>query len=318
MHNKKVTKDEKKNTKTKDVNEHIPNYIKNLPWYYQDIDKNSKNNSKEQDYLRHHRQRRNDKTIDIDNNDQAKIGTGIKDEFEVIVENKETTIDGTIKRRKDEKDWDARKDRWYGYSGKEYEEVLKKWEKSREDLNNTTEECAYDTDEEIEMMKLGLTPKDLEQTIKGSSVRLREDKAAYLKDIYSSTTNYDPKSRLYKSDDLGSIDEHSNMFLRHLTGEGKELNDLNKFARENAKESGIRDELVDADKVNHVLVANPTKLEVLRKQKELDSLKLTEEQNRQEQRKLKRKAKLLKKKAKKPKGTPQSDSTKAQLMDMYG
>lgn len=124
MHNKKVTKDEK-NTKTKDVNEHIPNYIKNLPWYYQDIDKNSKNNSKEQDYLRHHRQRRNDKTIDIDNNDQAKIGTGIKDEFEVIVENKETTIDGTIKRRKDEKDWDARKDRWYGYSGKEYEEVLK-------------------------------------------------------------------------------------------------------------------------------------------------------------------------------------------------
>lgn len=168
------------------------------------------------------------------------------------------------------------------------------------------------------MMKLGLTPKDLEQNIKGSSVRLREDKAAYLKDIYSSTTNYDPKSRLYKSDDLGSIDEHSNMFLRHLTGEGKELSDLNKFARENAKESGIRDELVDADKVNHVLVANPTKLEVLRKQKELDSLKLTEEQNRQEQRKLKRKAKLLKKKAKKPKGTPQSDSTKAQLMDMYG
>lgn len=98
-----------------------------------------------------------------------------------------------------------------------------------------------------------------------TSTRLREDKAAYLNDINSTESNYDPKSRLYKTETLGAVDEKSKMFRRHLTGEGLKLNELNQFARSHAKEMGIRDEIEDKEKVQHVLVANPTKYEYLKK-----------------------------------------------------
>ncbi|KAL3233441.1 Pre-mRNA-splicing factor SLU7 [Nakaseomyces bracarensis] len=327
--------------KKKVENEHIPLYIKSQPWYY-------KEQEESEDYLKHHRQHQKDNTLNINDNEEPEVGHGINDNFEVVEEDWKTpktcdicdlpghatadcleggskrhgSLDGgaKLKRRKDAKNWDARNDRWYGYEGKEYNEILKRWQEKESDRKAVDEDDdrKYDTDEEIELFKLGLSRKDLQQNIKGSSIRLREDKAAYLHDIRSETINYDPKSRLYKSEDLGTMDEHSKMFLRHVTGEGKDMTELNKFARENAKKLGIRDELQDVEKINHVLVANPTKLEQLKNNEEAMKQEAIKELKKQQQKKKLKLKKMAKKNAKKIKGTPQSEETKKSLMDLYG
>lgn len=217
-------------------------------------------------------------------------------------------------------DWDAKQDRWFGYSGKEYEQVLKKWEDDKLDNGNknNNEKREWDTDEEIELTKLGLYKDDVGELkmddsnnseLTRASVRLREDKASYLNDVHSSEIKYDPKSRIYKSDDLGTVDEKTNMFRRHLTGEGLQLTELNKFVRENAKKSGIKDEVEDPSKIDHVLVANPTKYEQM-----LQSDKIQEEADAS------KKVKLVQFKdleATKLTGSLQSKKAREELRDLY-
>ncbi|QHS72306.1 mRNA splicing protein SLU7 [Saccharomyces paradoxus] len=312
------------------------------------------------DYLVHHRQKAKGGALDIDNNSEPKIGMGIKDEFKLIKPQGITARDshsltfcrncgeighkekdcmerprkaqkvmpdlnskkanGTVLVRATDDDWDSRKDRWYGYSGKEYNELISKWERDRK-INiiakdkSQTDETLWDTDEEIELMKLELY-KDSVGSLKKddsdnsqlyrTSTRLREDRAAYLNDINSTESNYDPKSRLYKTETLGAVDEKSKMFHRHLTGEGLKLNELNHFARSHAKEMGIRDEIEDKEKVQHVLVANPTKYEYLKKKRE------------QEGSREPKVVSIGELEAKKVSGTKQSEEQRKQLKDLYG
>lgn len=317
------------------INAHIPGYIRNQPWFYREGEKNG-------DYLVHHRRARRDG--ESGDNSEARVGVGIRDEFEKVQVVKSVRRGGdrcgncgsaghsrrdcleragVLGRREGPEviavrreasgavNWDARKDRWYGYGGKEYDEVLKKWQAGSEETQE--EEEWWDTDEEVELMKLGLY-KDAEGLIRvdepGSgklqraSVRLREDRAAYLSDLNSAETNYDPKSRLYKTGSLGSVDEESKMFRRHLTGEGKALDELSRFTRAHAKKQGIRDEIEDDAKVKHVLVANPTRYEqMLREEREKPPRKV---------------AKITDLHAKKSSGTTQSAKTRQELMDLYG
>ncbi|CAI4329995.1 mRNA splicing protein SLU7 [Saccharomyces cerevisiae S288C] len=312
------------------------------------------------DYLVHHRQKAKGGALDIDNNSEPKIGMGIKDEFKLIRPQKMSVRDshslsfcrncgeaghkekdcmekprkmqklvpdlnsqknnGTVLVRATDDDWDSRKDRWYGYSGKEYNELISKWERDKRNKikgkdKSQTDETLWDTDEEIELMKLELY-KDSVGSLKKddadnsqlyrTSTRLREDKAAYLNDINSTESNYDPKSRLYKTETLGAVDEKSKMFRRHLTGEGLKLNELNQFARSHAKEMGIRDEIEDKEKVQHVLVANPTKYEYLKKKRE------------QEETKQPKIVSIGDLEARKVDGTKQSEEQRNHLKDLYG
>ncbi|CUS22571.1 LAQU0S06e01068g1_1 [Lachancea quebecensis] len=332
-------------------NVHIPKYIKDQPWFYKSSTKGSEEN---EDYLAHHRRHnRPDSDLDIDNNAEPKVGRGITDAYEQHTEvsrprfakakclncgagdhisrdcleaprkrraGPEAQVRTTVIRRTEsDGNWDARRDRWFGYEGKEYETVLQKWEdnaaKQREQAAGDKDIAdELDTDEEIELAALGLfkdeatgaVAADDEQGSKlRTSVRLREDRAAYLDDINSETINYDPKSRLYKSDTLGEVDSESKMFHRHLTGESLELSKLSRFAREKTLESGIRDEMEDEAKTRHVLVANPTKYELLMK-KEKGSVPLkTEDLYRGQS-------------AKKLTGTKKSEEQKAQLFKKYG
>ncbi|SCU85797.1 LANO_0C05424g1_1 [Lachancea nothofagi CBS 11611] len=227
-----------------------------------------------------------------------------------------TSETAQVERRKDSGySWDAKKDRWYGYEGEDNDAVLrKKQDQFQTRLDKSIEADAVDTDEEIELAALGLYKEEttgivVQDDAQGSklraSVRLREDRAAYLNDINSETLNYDPKSRLYKTDDLGEIDSESKMFHRHLTGESLELSKLNRFAREQTLKSGIKDEIEDAAKMKHVLVANPTKYELLMKQDQ--SKPAAAEPNSQKTQS-----------AKKITGTKQSLETKSQLLQKYG
>ncbi|CAB4255728.1 similar to Saccharomyces cerevisiae YDR088C SLU7 RNA splicing factor, required for ATP- independent portion of 2nd catalytic step of spliceosomal RNA splicing [Maudiozyma barnettii] len=333
----------------KKENEHLPRYIKNKPWY-NDTDKSD-------DYLSHHRQSQKEgNLLDIENNNEAKYGLGIHDTFmpnNKVMSNERkkgkptcTNCGSFDHTKKDcmerprkvqqtksipnyiptngnvmndkEMDWDARKDRWFGYSGKEYNDTLAKWEqnKSRQgNINNqrdTNEE--YDTDEEVELAKLQLgnykSTKEDQNKEKGSTaIRIREDKAAYLNDLNSETTNYDPKSRLYKNDNLGSIDEKSKMFRRHLTGEGLEFDELNQMARSNARKEGIRDEVKNVKKIEHVLIANPTKYEQMMKNEKSQIMNETNTTPN--------KPNFIKGEAKKNKGKKQNKNSRDQLRSMY-
>ncbi|EDO18452.1 hypothetical protein Kpol_1032p46 [Vanderwaltozyma polyspora DSM 70294] len=312
------------------VNEHIPRYIRNQPWYYKDgikqtegdDDGEGKDNEKE-DYLIHHRQSKGDGALDIDNNAEPKVGGGIQDIFDkVSVKESENNDDvseqtANVRRADESTSWDARKDRWYGYAGQEYDQVLAKWEGKLGD--STIDEYGYpgwDTDEEIELEKLELPTKNVSLTNNDkdgdaagarASVRLREDKAAYLQDIGSDEIKYDPKSRIYKSADIGKVDDKGHMFRRHLTGEGQEFAELNQFARKHAKESGVRDEINDKSKIDHVLIANPTKYEQLRRDQ------LNEAISQQSEIPLEPKLE-----ARRSVGQPQRKKAKKTLQDMYG
>lgn len=338
-----MSRNAKKEDEKNDVNKHLPRYIQAKPWYY--------DSSKNEDALAHHRQsNKGNNLLDIENNNEPKIGLGIKDSFvqvnkgETLHRHRKPTCtncggydhkkrDCLERPRKQNKkantkdpaqsyvldegslDWDARKDRWFGYSGKEYQDTLKQWEKKKRDAKISgvdANEKDYDTDEEIELQLLGLTEKKGNDTAtsKGefTSVRLREDKAAYLNDINSDKINYDPKSRLYKSDSLGTVDEESNMFRRKLTGEGAEFANLNKIARQNAKDEGIRDEVKDEKKVEHILVANPTKYDQMMKQMKSGKTDNNTPTNDEKSRSLE---------ARKIQGTKQSKKSKRNLNSMY-
>ena len=362
-------------------NVHLPNYIKSLPWYYKGIGS--------EDYLVHHRQSQSKKsTLDIDHNDEAKIGFGISDTYvtkkleyghgEVGNETAKgpwcsncgafghvkrdclekprkirdlgelhTTSEDVRVRSDINLDWDARQDRWFGYTGTEYQQALERWqdEKRREEEKQRALDQAnhdqsrgggsaddYDTDEEIELIKLGFkvldkrtsggskeakppslspSPSQLSTPSGITSVRLREDKAMYLNDIGSAETKYDPKSRLYKSEELGSVDSKSKMFHRYLTGEGRELEQLNKFARVESRRAGIRDEVENKEKVKHVLIANPTKYEkLMREQQQNVGQKHGNEQvDLAERWKGSEAARVM--------GTKQTESSKRTLDDLY-
>lgn len=323
-------------------NVHIPRYIKNQPWYYRDT---KGGEDGKEDYLVHHRQLKKGGALEIDNNSEPKVGHGISDEFETVkignrggrrCENcgatghvrrdclerarkipksaEDSGLTVTVRREtSDSSDWDARKDRWFGYTGKEYDELLKKWENRKIASAQPEKEELWDTDEEVELIKLGLY-KDTSGLLKQddshntalhrASVRLREDRAAYLNDVHSQDIKYDPKSRLYKSEELGSIDEESHMFRRHLTGEAQELDQLKKFTLAHAKKMGVRDELESDSKVSHVLIANPTKYEQM----------LRQERKKQPP----REASITELQAKKTTGTAQSRKAKQDLKDLYG
>ncbi|CCE61282.1 hypothetical protein TPHA_0A02000 [Tetrapisispora phaffii CBS 4417] len=328
-------------------------------------DQNSENKN-EDDYLLHHRQKnKGNNALDINNNSEAKIGMGINDEVVKISQRSYRKNRGTISQtcancgleghvtrdclerptkivkqangdteepisvRSENiaSDYDAKRDRWFGFSWKGDNEVLSSWQKRQEkatieegstrDITNN-EATEWDTDEEIELTKLGLYKDDTgllkvddadKKGIKMMSVRLREDKANYLKDIYSEDIKYDPKSRIYKDSKVGEVNEKSNMFHRYLTGEGVEFDKLNKISIENAKKEGIKSMDTNPDKVKHVLIANPTKYEKMVKEmrehpKEDESKVKTVNYNDLEARPVE--------------GKRQKKKTKKILADMYG
>jgi pre-mRNA-processing factor SLU7 len=240
-------------------NPHIPRFIKDAPWYA-----TSEGTANSGDYLAHHRSGK-----ETQSNAEPRIGTGIKDEFirddatvkssfKRRVKKAKCTncgaMDHTKKdciekpqrkrvnifggdnvgkgKRNENLDYDGKRDRWYGYDTNEYDDYVKKWEEKQRD--EVVGDRDFDTDEEIELRELGLwedgLKRDLFQSGSGEKiVRLREDKAVYLKDLENETITYDPKSRMVRDDTTGYKDG-DDMFVKHLTGEAKEFEAAKKFA----------------------------------------------------------------------------------------
>lgn len=221
------TKDEKprypSDLKKGEVNPYIPKYIASKPWYQGDIPKTDEN-----DYLSH--QRKNPEEI-VDYS-ISKAGEGINDEFEQH---------GSVLVKKNE-DYESKRDRWYGYDMKAWDDVLNNWEniknKKRKLEPKGTVSDSDDTDYELELVELNLSRKDLRSNIKEDplekTIRDRQDVPSYIQNITSDPNNkirieYDPKSRLTKNLSKGFVNDQQ-QFVRQLTGEARKLNELQKFA----------------------------------------------------------------------------------------
>lgn len=269
-------------------NEHIPNFIKNKPWYLAEESEVSASTSainsnstisgtgtgtgtelEEKDYLSHHRLKKSSVpdsgTAEIDDAFTYVRPSGRnrkkKDSYDL-------DLDAPVRRRDEkviESNYDAKRDRWYGYTPdiKEIERNHKGPDTSHREMDEVQIQ---------EMERLGLKPEDVgfdaTQPLSGpkekyNPVRLREDKAAYLQDMSSEEMLYDPKSRIYKSKEEGTIDPKSKMFRRHLTGDALQVGVINERVRQEAVRSGIKDFEVNKEKLNHVFAANPTKYELM-------------------------------------------------------
>lgn len=287
-------------------NEHIPSFIRNRPWYVgQQQQGNAEaggSGSGEEDYLAHHR-------LGSTKQQQPGKSTGIQDAFSYVrrsgggprCENcgghghlkrdclerpKKRGASGTsgqgegegeasVVRVRDESvieaDYDAKRDRWYGYVP-DIDELERKHAAARNSKQQQQQQQQRTMDEiqRHEMERLKLAPEDLGfdailplDAEKYNPVRSRDDRAAYLQDMNAEETLYDPKSRIYKSKEDGTIDPKSNMFRRHLTGDALQVGVINERVRQEALKSGVKDFEVNKEKLNHVFAANPTKYELL-------------------------------------------------------
>ncbi|KAL6945375.1 hypothetical protein ACO0QE_002827 [Hanseniaspora vineae] len=214
--------------------------------------------------------------------------------------------------------YDSKRDRWYGYTGEDQHTNNKvRSKQSRKNHSGESGEGRIEKltlDEEIELRILGLQPSDVPGYFKErshlklsskeglASVRLREDKAVYLKDIKfdphtvklsefqaeKQPTNqknaakddaddeevvikYDPKTRIYKDETQGFVNPNNNMFYRYKTGEGLEFETMQKKLKYLQKQNREEDsslKLVDEKISSKVMIANPTMYERLLKKQE--------------------------------------------------
>lgn len=235
------------------VNQNIPKYIVNRPWY-----EGSGKDKDSDDYLAHHRK----DGLQIVDYSLAQPGSGID----------ETEIRG-------EDTFDAKRDRWHGYDLDDWQRVLDNW-KDKEKVDNNDENPDY----ELELLELGLTSRDIKRNIKENSlertVRDRQDIASY---IFNITSNPDNKISLDASNsknNVASVDD--DQFVRKTD----DINavKLQKFAWDLKKKDDEvnKSKILDASLTNdsvevevnleHNLEASPT-LMMLKQKKHQQELK---------------------------------------------
>ncbi|KAI3402831.2 SLU7 [Candida oxycetoniae] len=219
----KANKSKSNNSKPNELNPYIPKYIISKPWYQ------GKSGSADEDYLSHQR-----KTGEIIDHSLPQTGQGIKDDF-----------DGSVRKETQDENYDAKRDRWYGFSTEEWlEQVKRQRQKEREgegeegirDRNDDSD----DTDYELELQELELERAQVIKNIKEDPMekmlRDRQDVPVYIQNITSRRDgkiriDYDPKSRLAKDLTKGFFNDRK-QFVKKLEGKAQELKNLQSFAWE--------------------------------------------------------------------------------------
>ena len=395
MSAKQENKGEKKRlTKKEKLENNIPHFIKNQPWYYGSASENNTttkrhaNTNPDRDILVHQRSVARDDVLDV-NNKKGYRTTGIRDTYVEYNSSKNVygfdrkqvknglqckncgaaghkindCLEPLTKRKKvegknlekekikqpcaqqpvflrsdhDSQSYDSKRDRWYGYTGEDQytnNKVQPRQQKNESSSRESSESRLgkLSLDEQIELQILGLQPSDVPGYFKErshlklssnagmASVRLREDKAVYLKDIKFDphtvklsdfqtegqltdhkrakekkekdeededdevVLKYDPKTRIYKDETQGFVNPNNNMFYRYKTGEGLEFETMQKKLKYLQKQDRNEDssmKLVDEKISSKVMIANPTMYErLLKKQNDDGSQKEKKEPKR--------------------------------------
>ncbi|AGO14016.1 AaceriAGR159Cp [[Ashbya] aceris (nom. inval.)] len=228
-------------------NKHIPKYIRDKPWY---VD----NGNDDADYLGHHRREPGEGAQDFS---VAQQGSVISDRFvaggapragrgrgrctncganhdrrDCLLRPRKQARGGGGERAFQVRDenalsFEAKRDRWYGFEGPVAPVVAAAAEEPPA--------AAEDAAEAVERYKLGLDARAARAAAGAAAIRPRHDRARYLDDVRSEETRYDPKSRVYRGDDAGAAGA----------------------AAAEPDRSGA-----DGSTVDHVISANPTRLEL--------------------------------------------------------
>lgn len=195
-----------------DENQHLPKYIKSVPWYYK--------GRVGQDTLAHNRSNP-EKAVDY----SAQAGTGIDDEY--------TEVDGVKVRTT--QGYDAQRDRWHGYSAEEWDEILRKWDKIKKAKQPAHEPSdSDDTEYELELHELGLERKDLKVNFiedpLEKTIRDRRDVPKY---ILAINANANGLRRIGK-DSLGGIVADDSDFVKQ-SSDSAEFRRVQLFAWDQSK-----------------------------------------------------------------------------------
>ncbi|KAG5369289.1 Pre-mRNA-splicing factor SLU7 [Yarrowia sp. C11] len=121
--------------------------------------------------------------------------------------------------------WDSKRDRWNGYDADDFKRVIDEHNMT-EELQKKIREEAGEGENETDAEKAAAVEEAIRKSTR--TLRLREDTAVYLKDLNSETV-YNPGSRTFRTAEEGYIDKDG-MYVRHTTGEGKEMEELTRIA----------------------------------------------------------------------------------------
>ncbi len=167
--------------------------------------------------------------------------------------------------------WDAKRDRWNGYDSREYSSVVREYEDLEALKQLTAGATTNENGEPIDDARIAEeTDMGRSQPTSTRQLRLREDTAAYLKNLDLDSACYDPKTRSMDKSELpanASDVDVSDGFIRPADT----LDDAAAFeaAQRYAWETQENAAMASAKKLH--LQANPTEGEILRKKQTQES-----------------------------------------------
>ena len=155
--------------------------------------------------------------------------------------------------------WDAKRDRWNGFTAEEYGEVVEEYNALEELKKQANGEGGGGEGGEGEGDRYEEeTDMGRQQSTSTRNLRLREDTAKYLLNLDPESAKYDPKTRSMLAPETESSELIAEDGFEKASGDAAEFESAQRYAWE-TQERG------DSDKIH--LQANPTEAVLLRKRK---------------------------------------------------
>nr|XP_023029926.1 pre-mRNA-splicing factor Slu7-like [Leptinotarsa decemlineata] len=268
----------------KDINPHIPHYISTAPWYYGKTGPTLKHQRPQKEKQKEYSGIDEWYTRGVDRSKVViKYRKGACENCGALTHKKKECVERPRKvvakfsganiapdeyiQKNFSLSFDGKRDRWSGYDPSEHKTVIEEFQKveearrhlKAEKLNaEESEDEEKNEDKYVDEVDMPGTKVDSKQRITVRNLRIREDTAKYLRNLDLGSAYYDPKTRSMRENPNPNKDNtyHGENFVR-FSGDSQNHAKAQLFAWE-AYEKGV----------DVHLLAEPTKLELLRKEYE--------------------------------------------------